>query len=79
MVRPLTGAVRRPARQIPKHKEALEQSIVSAVSHMPANGECYADPGTDYFTCLDPIKAKNNAIKKLNSLGFKVVIITPAA
>nr|WP_256247346.1 hypothetical protein [Pseudarthrobacter sp. R1] len=38
---------------------------------------CYADPGADHFTRLDPIKAKNNAIKKLNSLGFSVTI-TPA-
>jgi hypothetical protein len=38
------------------------------------DGECYADPGADHFTRLDPIKAKNNAIKKLKSLGFNVTI-----
>ena len=56
---------------------ALEHSILTAAWHLLADGECYADPGADHFTRLDPIKAKNNAIKKLNSLGFNVTI-TPA-
>ncbi|MCZ2404778.1 hypothetical protein IV498_16750 [Paenarthrobacter sp. Z7-10] len=56
---------------------ALEHSILTAVWHMLANGECYADPGPDHFTRLNPAKAKNNAIKKLNSLGYNVTI-TPA-
>jgi transposase len=53
---------------------AVEHSILTAVWHMLADGECYADPGADHFTRLDPIKAKNNAIKKLKSLGFNVTI-----
>jgi transposase len=56
---------------------ALEHSILTAAWHLLAKGECYEDPGADHFTRLDPIKAKNNAIKKLNSLGFNVTI-TPA-
>jgi transposase len=56
---------------------ATEHSILTAAWHLLADGECYADPGADHFTTLDPIKAKNNAIKKLNSLGFDVTI-TPA-
>lgn len=56
---------------------AVEHSILTAAWHLLADGECYADPGPDHFTRLDPIKAKNNAIKKLNSLGFDVTI-TPA-
>jgi transposase len=56
---------------------ALEHSILNAVWHMLAEGECYEDPGPDLFIRLDPVKAKNNAIKKLNSLGFDVTI-TPA-
>jgi transposase len=43
---------------------ALEHSIITAAWHMLADGECYADPGADHFTRLDPTKAKNNAIKK---------------
>ena len=53
---------------------AVAHSILTAVWHMLADGECYADPGADHFTRLDPIKAKNNAINKLKSLGFNVTI-----
>lgn len=56
---------------------ATQHSILNAVWHMLAEGECYADPGADHFTRLDPLRAKNGAIKKLNSLGFDVTI-TPA-
>ncbi|MDP9983037.1 transposase [Pseudarthrobacter oxydans] len=56
---------------------AIEHSILTAAWHLLADGECYADPGADHFTRLDPIKAKNNAIRKLNSLGFDVTV-TPA-
>ena len=31
------------------------------VWNMLANGECYADPGADHFTKLDPLKTKNRA------------------
>ncbi len=58
---------------------ALEHSILTAVWHMLADGECYADPGGDHFARLDPIKAKNSAIKKLNSLGYNVTIAPAAA
>ncbi|HEY8753331.1 MAG TPA: IS110 family transposase [Arthrobacter sp.] len=56
---------------------ALEHSILNAVWHMLANGECYTDPGADHYTRINPIKAKNNAINKLISLGYDVTI-TPA-
>lgn len=68
-----TAARRGPMKAI----VAVAHSILNAVWHLLADGECYADPGADHFTRLDPIKAKNNAIKKLNSLGFEVTI-TPA-
>ena len=56
---------------------ALEHSTLNAAWHMLATGECYNDPGADHFTQLDPIKSRDNAIKKLTSLGYTVTI-TPA-
>lgn len=53
---------------------AVEHSILTAAWHMLANGECYTDPGADYFNRLNPARAKNNAIKQLNSLGYNVTI-----
>ena len=56
---------------------AVEHSTLNAAWHMLATGECYNDPGADHFTQLDPIKSRDNAIKKLTSLGYTVTI-TPA-
>jgi transposase len=53
---------------------ALQHSILNAVWHLLADGECYNDPGADYFTRLDPVKARTNAINKLNSLGYNVTL-----
>ena len=57
---------------------ALEHNILTAVWNMLANGECYADPGADHFTKLDPLKTKNRAVRQLQTLGYEVVI-TPVA
>jgi transposase len=62
------------ARRGPMKATVAVEHSITAVWHMLADGECYADPGADHFTRLDPIKAKNNAIKKLKSLGFNVTI-----
>jgi len=57
---------------------AIEHTILIAVWHMLRNGEAYIDPGVDYYTRLDPQKAKNRAIRQLGELGYDVVI-TPVA
>ena len=57
---------------------ALEHNLLTAVWNMLANGECYADPGADHFTKLDPLKTKNRAVRQLQTLGYEVVI-TPVA
>jgi len=53
---------------------AVEHSILTAAWHMLSNGECYNDPGTDHFNRINPSRAKNNAIKQLNNLGYNVTI-----
>ncbi|MGA1827499.1 IS110 family transposase [Microbacterium sp.] len=57
---------------------AIEHTILIAVWHMLTTGETYLDPGADYYTRLDPQRAKNKAIRQLQNLGYEVVI-TPAA
>ena len=58
---------------------ALEHSILTAVWNMLANGESYEDPGADHFTKLDPLKAKNRALRQLQNRGYEVVITQIAA
>jgi transposase len=53
---------------------AVEHSILTAAWHMLAAGECYTDPGADHFNRINPSRAKNNAIKQLNSLGYDLTI-----
>ncbi len=57
---------------------AIEHTILTAVWHMLRNGEVYIDPGADYYTRLDPQRARNKAIRQLQNLGYEVVI-TPVA
>ena len=53
---------------------ATEHSILTAVWHMLANGECYDEAGPDFFTQRNPDKAKNNAVKRLLALGYNVTL-----
>ncbi|WP_346925032.1 hypothetical protein [uncultured Arthrobacter sp.] len=63
-----------PRRGPMKDIAALEHSILTAAWHLLADGGCCEDPGADRFTRLDLNKAKNNALKKLNSLGYTVTL-----
>lgn len=58
---------------------ANEHSILTAAWHLLAEGECYHDPGNDFFTKKDPTRAKNNAIRRLQALGYNVTLITREA
>ncbi len=58
---------------------ANEHSILTAVWHLLAEGECYHDPGSDFFTKKDPNRTKNNAIRRLQELGYNVTLITREA
>ena len=53
---------------------ATEHSILTAVWHMLAEGEYYHDPGSDFFTKKDPNRTKNNAIRRLQELGYNVTL-----
>ena len=58
---------------------ANEHSILTAAWHLLAEGECYHDPGSDFFTKKDPTRAKNNAIRRLQALGYNVTLTTREA
>ena len=53
---------------------ATEHSILTAVWHMLAEGECYHDPGSDFFTQKDPTRTRNNAVRRLHELGYDVTL-----
>ena len=51
---------------------ANEHTIIAAIWQMLTNGVIYEDLGEEFFTRQNPIKAKNNAIKRLHELGYNV-------
>lgn len=58
---------------------ATEHSILTAAWHMLAEGECYRDPGSDFFTQKDPTRTRNNAVRRLRELGYDVTLSTREA
>jgi transposase len=53
---------------------AVEHSMMIAVWHMLTTGECYADPGPDYYTRHQPLRTKDRAIHQLEALGYHVTL-----
>ena len=53
---------------------AIERTILTAVWNMFTNGELYADLGGDYYTRRDPMRAKHNAIRQREALGYQVTV-----
>jgi transposase len=53
---------------------ALEHAMLIAIWNMLTTGSYYADPGGDFYTRLDPEKAKNRAIDQLRRMGYAVTL-----
>ena len=53
---------------------ATEHAVLAAIWQMFTNGVIYDDVGEKFFIQQNPIKAKNNAIKRLHELGYNVTL-----
>jgi transposase len=53
---------------------ALEHAMLIAIWNMLNTGSYFTDPGGDYFTRLNPDKAKNRAIDQLKRMGYAVTL-----
>ena len=53
---------------------ALEHTMLVAIWHMITADVPYGDPGGDYFTHLNPEKAKNRALDQLRKMGYSVTL-----
>ena len=53
---------------------AIERTILTAVWNMLTHHATYTDLGGDYYTRRDPIRAKHQAIRQLEALGYQVTI-----
>ncbi len=57
-----------------KANVAVQHSMLTAIWHMGHTGTLYDDPGPDYFTRLNPTRAKNRAIHQLEAMGYTVTL-----
>ena len=53
---------------------ATQRAMLTAIWHMGTTGALYIDPGPDYFTRLNPGKAKDRALRQLESMGYTVTL-----
>jgi transposase len=53
---------------------ALEHAMLIAIYNMLTTGAFYCDPGDDFYTRLNPDKAKNRAIDQLRNMGYAVTL-----
>lgn len=57
-----------------KANVAVQHSMLIAIWHMGTTGTLYDDPGADYFTRLNPGRAKKRAIHQLEAMGYRVTL-----
>ena len=57
-----------------KANVAIQHSMLIAIWHMGTTGTLYDDPGADYFTRLNPNRAKKRAIQQLEAMGYRVTL-----
>jgi len=53
---------------------AVEHAMLIAIWNMLTNGAFYEDPGGDFYTRLNPDKAKNRALDQLRKMGYAVTL-----
>ena len=53
---------------------AVEHAMLIAIWNMLTNGQNYTDPGADFYTRLNPDKAKNRALDQLRKMGYLVTL-----
>ncbi len=58
---------------------ALEHAMLIAIWNMLTTGTFYCDPGDDFYTRLNPDKAKNRALDQLRKMGYAVTLNPLAA
>jgi hypothetical protein len=66
----------KPTRRGPlKANVAIQRAILSAIWHMATTDTTYIDPGAaDYFTRLNPAKARAKAVRQLEAMGYHVTL-----
>jgi transposase len=57
-----------------KANVAVQHAMLTAIWHMGTTGSFYQDPGGDYFTRLNPERARTRAVRQLQAMGYHVTL-----
>lgn len=57
-----------------KANVAIQHSMLIAIWHMGTTGTLYDDPGADFYTRLNPARARSRAIHQLEAMGYRVTL-----
>lgn len=57
-----------------KANVAVQHAMLTAIWNMATTGTYYDDPGGDYFTRLNPQRARNRALHQLQAMGYRVTL-----
>jgi transposase len=55
-----------------KANVAVQRALLVAIWNTAMTNTTYHDPGGDYFTHLNPQRARNNAVRQLEAMGYHV-------
>ncbi|BAV43930.1 transposase IS116/IS110/IS902 family protein (plasmid) [Mycobacterium ulcerans subsp. shinshuense] len=53
---------------------AVQRALLVAIWNIATTNTGYHDPGGDYFTRLNPQKARHNAVRQLEAMGYHVTL-----
>ena len=57
-----------------KANVAVQRALLVAIWNTAMTNTTYHDPGGDYFTRLNPQRARNNAVRQLEAMGYHVTL-----
>ena len=61
-------------RRAAKANVAVQRALIVAIWNIATTNTTYRDTGGDYFTRLNPQKARNNAVRQLEAMGYHVTL-----
>ncbi|OHV59235.1 hypothetical protein BCD48_41720 [Pseudofrankia sp. BMG5.36] len=59
-----------------KANVAVQHAMLTAIWHMATTATTYQDPGADYYTRLNPERARTRAVRQLETMGYRVTLDT---
>ncbi len=53
---------------------AVQRALLVTIWNIATTATAYRDPGGDYFTRLNPQKARSNVVRQLEAMGYHLTL-----